>query len=260
MPTSPVNTPEIEATFGDGPPADASAAPAPTMLGEWRRLGAFLKRPTLDVRAQDGSPLTVLARIFALDLAIMFALITVAGIVVALGVELPETALANMEFTPTLIALVVLGAPALEELVFRGWLPGRPSQLLLIGGLIGAAILMGMGASSTDPLPILQIAAVGVVLVAIVLAIVLIRRATPKIYARAFPVFFWLSTLAFALVHLANFEEGGALLLALILPQFVLGALLGYIRVRIGLWAAIVMHSVHNATAIGIAALASSAA
>ena len=78
-------------------------------------------------------------------------------------------------------------------------------------------------------------------------------------FAKAFPVFFWLSVLSFALVHLANFEEGGAVLFVLVLPQFVLGTMLGYVRTRVGLWAAIALHAAHNATALGIASLAMTA-
>ncbi|MHA7820298.1 MAG: CPBP family glutamic-type intramembrane protease [Erythrobacter sp.] len=258
MPTSPVSDPEIEATFGDGPGTDALAAPAPTMVEEWRRLGAFLRRPTLDVQTQDGSPLLVLARIFTLDMAIMVALVTIAGAVIALGIELPETALAGMEFTPGLIALVVFGAPVLEEVVFRSWLSGRPGQLLALLSLVVAFGLIGAfaGDGSLMALPFLAGGLLGAVA-----SLVLLRDRPPlRWFAWAFPLLFWLSTLAFALVHLANFKEGGAVLLALVLPQFVLGALLGYVRVRIGLWAAIVLHSAHNATAITIAALATSAA
>ena len=76
-------------------------------------------------------------------------------------------------------------------------------------------------------------------------------------FSKTFPFFFWFSTLAFALVHLWNFEEGSlAVLLPLVLPQFILGSMLGYIRVRFALWAAILLHAAHNATALSLAALA----
>jgi membrane protease YdiL (CAAX protease family) len=56
---------------------------------------------------------------------------------------------------------------------------------------------------------------------------------------------------------LANFDEGSlAILLPLVLPQFILGMMLGYLRVRFALWAAILLHAAHNATALAIAAIA----
>lgn len=230
------------------------------MVEQWRRLGAFLKRPTLEVRGETGSPFVLLARIFALDMMIMFALISIAGAVIALGIDLPKTALADMEFTPWLLVLVICVAPLLEELIFRGWLPGRPSQLLVLGGLVMAGGLMAYSSAGNASSASVQVIALAVVLAALVAAVVVIRRPTPQFYATLFPVFYWLSVVAFALVHLANFAEGGAVLLALVLPQFVLGTLLGYVRVRIGLWASILLHAAHNATAITIAALGSAAA
>ena len=61
---------------------------------------------------------------------------------------------------------------------------------------------------------------------------------------------FWLTVLMFGSL---------AILLPLVLPQFILGMLLGYVRVRIGLWSAILLHAAHNATALSIAALATGA-
>lgn len=89
------------------------------------------------------------------------------------------------------------------------------------------------------------------------LALILLRHRGPMAwFERLFPGFFWLATLSFALVHLANFDEGSlAILLPLVLPQFILGTMLGYVRVRIGLWAAILLHAAHNATAVSLAAL-----
>lgn len=254
MPTSPVNTPEIDAVFGDGPSALSHAAPASTMVAEWRRLGAFLRRPTLDVSTQNGAPLTVIARIYALDMAIMFVLVMAASIAVALGVYLPETALAGIEFTPMVIALVVIGAPVFEELVFRSWLSGKLAHILALVAIgLGFA---GFGLTHASGV-LIGVGAMVAGFVAAGAALFLLRNRPPmRWFAAIFPVFFWIATLTFALVHLLNFEEGGWTLLPLVLPQFVLGALVAYLRVRIGLWAAIALHAAHNASALAIAALA----
>jgi hypothetical protein len=90
------------------------------------------------------------------------------------------------------------------------------------------------------------------------LALTLLRNRGPmRWFSAIFPLLFWIATLSFALVHLANFDKGSlAVLLPLVLPQLVLGMLVGYLRVRIGLWAAILLHAAHNATALTIAGLA----
>ncbi|MBT8284678.1 MAG: CPBP family intramembrane metalloprotease [Flavobacteriaceae bacterium] len=64
-----------------------------------------------------------------------------------------------------------------------------------------------------------------------------------------FPMAFYLSCLIFGLVHLGNFEEGTSLLLwapLLIAPQTLMGFFLGYLRVKLGLRYAILMHMSHN--------------
>lgn len=255
MPTSPVSEPGIEHVFGDRVSDASHAAPAPTLGGEWRRLGAFLKRPTLAVSGQDDAPLLVIGRIYALDVLVMLALVAAASIAVALGVYLPETALAGIEFTPTVIALVVIGAPVLEEFVFRSWLSGKPQHILAL--LAVGAGLVGFGLAHTSGV-LVGFAILVAAFIGAVLALFLLRGRPPmRWFAVIFPALFWAATVSFALVHLFNFEEGSlAILLPLVLPQLALGALVGYLRVRIGLWAAILLHALHNGTALSIAALA----
>ncbi len=258
MPTSPVTEPEIEAVFGEGDLDAARAAQASTMLGEWRRLGAFLRRPSLEVGAQNAAPFTVLGRIYALDMAAMAVLITLASAAIAMGFYLPKTALAGAEFTPIIIMAVIVGAPVMEEIVFRSWLSGKPGHALAL--VFGAAGAGGFALTHADT-PLLGAGLLLAGFAGGLAALVLLRkRGAMRWFAALFPGFFWLSTFAFALVHLANFSEGSlGILLPLVLPQLILGGLLGYIRVRIGLWAAILLHAAHNATALGIAALAMAA-
>jgi membrane protease YdiL (CAAX protease family) len=246
---------EIEEVFGDSALAASEAQPAASMAAEWRRLGAFLKRPTLAVSEQSASPLKVIGRIYLLDALIMLALVLAATIAVALDVYIPSTALAGLEFTPAIIFMVVVGAPVLEEIVFRGWLSGRPAPILALAslafGLAGFAFL-----HTSSPIFGIVLGLAG--LTGAALAFAYLRGAEPmRWFAAVFPGFFWATTAAFALVHLANFEEGSlAILLPLVLPQFMLGMFVGYLRVRLGLWAAILLHAMHNASALTLAGLA----
>ncbi|MBT8205735.1 MAG: CPBP family intramembrane metalloprotease [Eudoraea sp.] len=79
----------------------------------------------------------------------------------------------------------------------------------------------------------------------------LIFRAPLSLFKKAtyFPLIFYLSVLLFGAVHLLNFEYevgfyGFAILL--ILPQLSAGVFLGFIRVKMGLGWAILLHAFHN--------------
>ena len=267
MPTSPehdrapgrADDAQVEAVFGGGaisPPL----APAPSIGAEWRRLAGFVKRPVLPMQTGADRPLTIIARIYALDIAVMFALTALAGLVMALGIELPETALADVEFTPAIVLLVIVGAPVFEELAFRGWLSGRPGHVLAAAIVaVGLFVVFATDLTSSDA--DLNLVAIGLaiaIFVSTLASLIVLRgRAPMGWFARFFPVFFWLSTIGFALVHVANFGDAPlVMVLPLVLPQFVLGAMLGYLRVTVGLWAAILLHAAHNATALVIATLA----
>lgn len=236
---------------------------ANSLAGECRRVRGFLARPTLPDRAAplSGGSLAALLRIYVADIALMSVLAAIAVAVIAMGVDLPETALAGVELSLALAFAIVVVAPIGEEIVFRGWLSGRPGHVLAVALLaLGAYLLTRTDIARSDaPVNYTAIALALATLVAAILAPILLRKRGPMgWFARLFPLFFWLSTLAFACVHLLNFDEGALfVLLPLVLPQFVLGALLGYLRVTYGLWASIALHALHNGTAIGIVALAS---
>lgn len=63
-----------------------------------------------------------------------------------------------------------------------------------------------------------------------------------------FKIVYYLSAVLFASVHLSNFESGFPLWLSplLVLPQFFAGLVLGYTRVRLGLFWSITLHALHN--------------
>ncbi len=223
------------------------------MRGEWRRVGAFLARPTLEDAGACGAPSAMLLRVYALDIVLMSVLMVAAGAVAAAGIELPETALAGVEITVLIALGAIIAAPVLEEIVFRGWLSGKPGHVFaLLSFAVGAAIFVAIGDSR--PLISLPFVVVGFAL-ALALLILLRRKPVMGWFARAFPLFFWIATAAFALIHLGNFKEVSPWLLPLVLPQFILGALAGYVRVQIGLWGAITLHMMHNATLIAIVVL-----
>ena len=231
--------------------AVSSTLSGPHLPERFSSLVAFLKRPRLPERA-TGVGLVGLygvGRLYLIDLLAMCALGIMALLAVALGVEFPENQLDAIELTPGWIALIVLGAPLMEELLFRSWLSGRP-------GHVGGALALGAGVAGGGVLTQSHdVAAVGLLAVGLVLAAVLIfvlRRHGPmRWFAFLFPAIFWIVTALFAAVHMFNYTEGSlAMLLPLVVPQFIAGALFGYARVQYGLWAAILLHALHNGSAV----------
>ena len=248
--------------------ATTSLAPANSTRGEWARFGAFLKRPTLPARAPLPrlASLVAILRLMLLDFAMMGVLLGTAAAVMATGVSLPQTALAGMEIGAEIVFAVVVIAPLGEEIAFRSWLSGRPGHLLGLLAAIPAALLAAAAMTLLVEGSLAQIwstalVAIGAAAVATCAVVVWLRRHDAiGWFARLFPALFWLSTLAFSLVHLFNFPADQlAMALPLVLPQFVIGAILGYTRVTYGLWASILLHALHNGAFISLVLLASSA-
>lgn len=231
---------------------------SPQSAGTWARFGAFLRRPELPARATGPrvDALPVLGKLFALDLLLMSALMALVGIVLALGFELPGHLLESMELGPSLLIFMLVGAPIGEEILFRGWLSGRPAHAWAVVLLFLASL--GLAMSRMGASPLLDPSAGSIVFGGgLVLALAVAwrgrRQTAARLFRRHFRWFYLLSTLAFASVHLANFAEGNALvLLPLTLPQFALGLILGYARVQFGLWASVLLHMAHNALFVGL--------
>ena len=72
--------------------------------------------------------------------------------------------------------------------------------------------------------------------------------------SRYFGFVFYFLTLAFAFYHITNFEITPLILYLsplLVAPQLIIGLLLGFIRVRLGLQWAMLLHSIYNLLIIG---------
>ncbi len=224
------------------------------MQREWARFGSFLKRPRLpDAYAPVHVGMTGTMRMLMLDLILMLALVMFAGLLAAIGIELPRPMLADRDFGWRLILLVVIIAPVVEEVLFRSWLSGRPgaitSVIVLVGGVSFFLIInRNVNAGIEQGLEFLAVA-----VIAFIIAFVFRKRRPMGWFQTLFPVFFWLSTLVFALAHLLNFKVGTTVLVwLLVIPQFITGAILAYLRVSYGLWSCILLHGIHNAIFVTI--------
>jgi membrane protease YdiL (CAAX protease family) len=230
----------------------------------WRRWGAFVRSPSLPDRAHPavGSGLKTLLPLFGLDLLLMAVLLGAMGAAIALGFEMPEHMVAGMKMTPALLAFFVLGAPIGEEILFRGWLSGRPGHVLgslLLAGAFGLLMLGTRNVESTGA-ELWSFGALGAMVAAGLAVFLMRRRPAMPWFQRHFAWFYWVSVLLFAVVHLYNFADAGPALLPLVMPQFALAMILGYLRVTHGLWSCVLLHMLHNSVFVAIMLAGGSAA
>jgi membrane protease YdiL (CAAX protease family) len=223
---------------------------------EWRDFAAFLRRPVLPQRVTGIRLAAVGAtlRLFALDLLVMALLIGTASLASKLGYHLPENAIDKLKLGPGWLLLIIVVLPIGEELTFRAWLSGRPGHVTAIAVLAAAGALAFL--SSPQAYPIL---AAGSLVIGIVLAAGLLfwlRHHPPfPFFSRHFRWFYFVGALLFAAAHLGNYDGAALVLLPLVIPQLLVGLILGYTRVTYGLWSDILLHMMHNGLLIGLVVL-----
>ena len=163
------------------------------------------------------------------------------------------------------IAAIII-APLTEELVFRSWLGKQWGVLLVMPVLLALSAALALS-SQLEAAPMLSM--VGIIAVMGSLGLYLSRyHQTKKIRddevlrhdraARAmFPYAFCGTTAIFALVHMSNYTGDGftPLLVLLVIPQFIIGTILGFVRMRFGLLQAIVFHGAYNSVFVGLSFL-----
>lgn len=229
------------------------SVPAPA---SWRQWAWFVRRPVLPDRAETGvaGGLKVVLPLLGLDLALMALLLGAIGAAFALGFEMPRHMLGGMKLTPVLMAMFVVVLPVGEEIAFRGWLSGRSGHIAGSAAFVAALAMLAMASRNADSAAGLpwSLGAIAMVLVAALLAFLLRGRPPLRAFQRRFAWFYWASALGFAAVHLTNFAAASPAMLPLVLPQFALALILGYLRVTRGLWTSMLLHVLHNGVFVAV--------
>lgn len=216
----------------------------------WTDFARFLRKPEHTVASGLCAPgaLRLLGALCALEILGLVVTVTLVFCWLKLT-GLPGPNAFDMLPKKWLLPLTVLAAPVLEEPLFRGWLNGRPRALWLLVCGIGLAFVAML--QSLDPIT----KAMG--LMALLLAMpfgwfLLRKHPVPSWFVKSFPAMFWMGAVIFSLVHLLNYPQPGLLALPVILPQIWAGLVFGYVRVRIGLVAAMLIHAGSNALMVMI--------
>lgn len=171
------------------------------------------------------------------------------------GILPASTRTARPDLRDVMLAVVV--APLLEEALSRGWLSGRRAALrFALYGAAALGLLLAALASPPDLRRIVALAAVVTVFAGLIQWSLTSHRAAdravPGWFIRRFHWLAWGSSLAFALLHLGNYEAlTHPLGVLVVMPLMLGGMLLAYTRTRLGLRAAMAQHAAYNAVLVG---------
>ena len=236
---------------------------------EFRLFLSFVRRPSLKREVKHPTPVSgwvadwwstcKVSRLLAWAAALWLINIVALGPVVLTVFEMSgATHRISVHNLPWFQAL--LWAPIVEEMLFRFGLR-RPQLALLVVPVLIYVFLNGFAwwASSL------------IVLVLLLLVWSMRNSGMPsgnawkwlRIYRWSFPVVMHASVLAFAALHIHNYEFVELpwwMMVVLVLPQWVTGLALCWIRVQRGIGAAIVVHAFFNAGPLAVAWLALQAA
>ncbi|MTG97665.1 MULTISPECIES: type II CAAX prenyl endopeptidase Rce1 family protein [Myroides] len=174
--------------------------------------------------------------------------------------DLIELVLNELGVVPFILFAVVIG-PFIEELSFRLPMRFKPSYLF-IGFILTSAYFL----FSVDKLN--ETVANGLSIVTLCLFVVLTyligkkKEVLKKLYTTYFSYIFYLLTLIFGFIHITNFEEITSRILILspliVFPQFALGIMMGYVRIRYGFWYSFLFHLINNGFAVLVLLIARS--
>lgn len=155
-----------------------------------------------------------------------------------------EHALKDATLTTVILGISLI--PIIEEITFRLWLRVRRSALFTVAFLVFfVGVLL---------LPVTQVGAILLIALSVLILVGTLmgyEEDIERFVTRHFGLFFYGSTILFALVHITNYVPLNAHTLlftpVLVLPQFIVGTMLAYIRVRNGIGCSILFHVVVNA-------------
>jgi hypothetical protein len=172
--------------------------------------------------------------------------------------DLQPIKLQEFIFGPDMLKIILLTAilwPLMEELFFRAGMVWWGKNVSFLVGSVVFLMLKYFLSDTIENLELEQfyrsLISYSLFLLSVVGSFRILKPFFPRIsrvYARRPGWIFWILTLAFALAHITNFDTQNfnPLLILLVVPQFLLGIMLGFIRIQWGLRYAILIHIFHN--------------
>lgn len=154
--------------------------------------------------------------------------------------------------------LAVIVAPIFEEFIFRYYLT---KPYVLIYGVVLLAIALIFYGRSEDYIS-LSVAVFSVLLLTGILLFIIFNPGVydkfVAFYRLQFAYVFYLSAVIFAFIHIFNFNAVMPWYYTpvLVLPQFIIGLFLAYVRIRNSIYHSILIHALNNSIPMLILLLA----
>ncbi len=214
----------------------------------------FLRDPQLTVRRNGIKVKTVLHVTMLFFIVFTMQILLLAPISAALGIENVPHAFEDLleQFDSwKIILLVVFGAPLIEEFVFRYPLT-KPGLILLGAGVLAGGLAFLICENIQGLSQLAQIGIGGLTGFGCILFLILryLRSGRwPGLIHNHYGSIFYVVAVVFAFVHIFNFtlaETQWWYTPLLVLPQFILGLLLGYVRIQYSIWMSVFVHALNN--------------
>lgn len=157
----------------------------------------------------------------------------------------------SQEINPLFVAfIVILFAPLIEELIFR--LPLRIKRNNFIPFIFLGILISGLSIIHKYYEPVIILYLIPVFLFGIAFTLNFNKKSYQSIshlFKSNYKLYFYSFTILFALIHIGNYKFSWQVLFfapLLVLPQFILGFLIGFMRLKFGLTWGIFLHAIHN--------------
>ncbi len=223
----------------------------------WREFFDFLRDPRLPAeRISFGwTAIRQVGVLLLLDWMVVLLFVASALAAESAGINLPQEI--EDDWTPfQTVLFVIILAPPIEELIFRAGLSGQRRAIAMFVApwlFVATLIVIYLIAGPIDPTIGVILFLAWVAATAVVMAVQWDRGSVSDRYRRLFPYAFWITSALFGFMHIFNYEDPIRLaVMLMVIPQFTGGMMLGYVRVKYGMWANITQHVTHNAVAVAL--------
>jgi len=219
---------------------------------------AFIRQPVFTAARvpMNAQSISDLLRLLGLTIMLAFVSVMTAGsLYVALSGAMPEVSegFQSASQSENFIFTAVILAPFVEELFFRSWM-GRVWGVMLAMPVILCLSAILAVSTQSEAYPSLTLMATFIVMGSLM---IYVRRyhqtkhidgVQAQMTRDIFPYVFWGTAILFGLAHMSNYADQGfqPLLVLLIIPQLIVGVVVGFVRMRFGLLQAIGFHAAYN--------------